>query len=346
MVRRLSWTAAVVSLVVVVIGIVVDVRRTAAVFLVAYAFAVSVALGMLAMIMIAHLTNATWFSAMRRRAERVLRALPFLAGIGLLVLLALPVLYVWTRRRPVANVDAYLNVPFFIARYVVYWVAWLAIARGLASASRLEDAGDCPAAARRARRTSAAGLIVLGLTMTFAAFDWMMSLTPDWYSTIYGVYWFAGGMVGALALLALPGLGSQVGADPAAPHRHALAGLLLTFVLFWVYIAFAQYVVIWSGGLPREVTWYVARVRDGWAGLAVVLLFGMFVLPLLALMVRDIKRSRPLLAALATILLALHYLDTLWVILPGLVPMTWFTALIAAAMLILVTEPAIAIIGR
>jgi hypothetical protein len=223
---------------------------------------------------------------------------------------------------PTSGVGRYLNVPFFVARFIIYWIAWIFIARALRSTSHV-------------RRVSSIGLIVLGLTMTFAAFDWMMSLTPDWYSTIYGVYWFAGGMVGALALLGL-----------LAPHDpdevHSLAKLLLTFILFWLYIGFSQYIVIWSGGIPREVTWYVPRTRGGWGGVAVILIFGNFAFPFLALLFRAVKRSRALVAALGVLLLALHYLDTFWVVMPGLAPVNWWTIVLAIAMAVIVSSGALA----
>jgi hypothetical protein len=337
--RRPTFTAAatvgIIALVIALAGVIFDARQAAATFLVSYVAVVSVALGVLAMVMIAHLTTATWFGAFRGRAATVLAALPALAVLGLLVLLALPVLFPWTRAP--ATAQKYLNIPFFIARYVVYWVAWIGIAELLRRTAAVEARGEVMRAARRYRRISSAGLVVLAITMTFAAFDWMMSLTPDWSSTIYGVYWFAGGMVGGLALLALLSrLDDRVPVPPSTSQ--SLGKLLLTFVLFWLYIAFAQYIVIWSGDLPREVTWYVPRTRGAWAGLALVLLLGMFVLPFLALIVRAVKRSGAALAALGALLLVLHWADTYWMVMPDLVGVSWWTVIVAVAMAVIVVE--------
>jgi hypothetical protein len=167
--------------------------------------------------------------------------------------------------------------------------------------------------------------------MTFASFDWMMSLTPEWYSTVYGVYWFGGGMVGALALLAM--LARRPAFVATVDELHALGKLLLTFVMFWVYAAFAQYIVIWSGDIPREVTWYVVRNRGGWGGLALVLLLGSVALPFLLLLLLRVKRSGVLLGALGALLLAFHYVDTYWLVMPGLVPVTWWTVPVSLAAL-------------
>ncbi|HEY9230167.1 MAG TPA: hypothetical protein VIP11_26175, partial [Gemmatimonadaceae bacterium] len=194
-------------------------------------------------------------------------------------------------------------------------------------------AGDVRRATERYRGVSVVGLLVLGLTMTFAAFDWMMSLTPDWYSTIYGVTWFAGGMVGALALLAVLAFRD---AEISPEDLDSLGKLLLTFILFWLYTGFAQYVVIWSGGLPREVTWFVARTRGGWRVLAGIVIFGGFVFPFLLLLVRDARRASFVMATLGVALLAVHYLDTFWIIVPGLIPFTWWTPLLAVLLLAIV----------
>jgi len=314
---------------IVIIGLIVNVRVVAATFLVAYVAVVSAVLGMLAMTMIAHLTTATWFGPLRWRAVRVLDGLPMLAVLGVFMLLAIPLLYPWVSANPPSGVGRYLNVPFFIVRFIVYWAIWISLGRALRSTMQMEDDGDIAQASKRYRGISAIGLILLGVTMTFAAFDWMMSLSPNWYSTIYGVYWFAGGMVSALSLLAV-----LASTDPSAgvDTVHAIAKLLLTFILFWVYIGFSQYIVIWSGGIPREVTWYVPRTRGGWGGVAAVLLFGTFAFPFLILLIEPLKRSRSVIAAMGIVLLVLHYLDTFWLVMPGLVPVTWWTVIVAAAL--------------
>src|SRR5262249_14353672 len=158
---------------------------------------------------------------------------------------------------------------FVVARAVVYWVTWLVTARALR------------ALGPRSRVVASVGLVALALTMTFASFDWIMSLSPRWYSTIYGVYWFAGGMVGALSLLALVARRASRNVDEGIPRDrwHSLGKLLCTFVLFWAYIGFSQYIVIWSGNLPVEVTWYSSRTHGGWGSVALAIVFGAGAVP-------------------------------------------------------------------
>ena len=333
-----------VALAILVIGLVIDPREIAATLLVGLLAATSTVLGVLTMIMIAHVSNATWFAPFRRRADAIVGVLPALAAIGVLPLLGLPVLYVWVER-PTPNA-AYLNVPFFLVRWIVYWAAWIAIAESLRATCRIENRGEIERAAHRYRVIASVGLPVVALTMSFAAFDWMMSLAPDWHSTIYAVYWFAGGMVSALALLALlvvPRFSGHELPTVFPDDLHALGKLLLTFVLFWLYIGFAQYIVIWSGDLPAEVTWYIARTRDGWGYVAAVLVFGTFVFPFLLLLFRFVKRSASLLAIIAVALLGLHVLDTFWLVMPGLVPVRWWTIVVTGAAVALMAGAAAAL---
>jgi hypothetical protein len=313
----------------VVIGYVLDPARTAAAYLVAYGACLAVALGALAMIMIARVTAATWFVAIRRQAEQVAATLPVFAILLIPVLLSYRLLYPWAgdvevlapdARASVLAKSAYLNLPFFVGRAVVYVVAWIVTAEMLRRASLSQDAGDSRRLDRRMYAVSAAGLIVFAVTLSFAAFDWFMSLTPAWYSTIYGVNYFAGGMVGSLALISLlvargrvrGELPQGVGAD----HLHALAKLLLTFVLFWVYIGFSQLIVIWSAEIPIERGWYAVRMRGGWEILGGILVAGHFALPFCVLLVQAIKRSTVAMASLGGWLLVMHYLDVYWIVMP------------------------------
>jgi hypothetical protein len=305
----------------------VDPARAAAAYLVAFAAALSIVLGALAMVMIARVTSANWFVALRRQAEQVAAVLPAFALLFIPILLSVHVLYAWAGRSvpgDMANAErpraAYLNLPFFTIRAIVYFAVWIALAEALRRASLRQDRGDSPALERRMYALSAGGLVAFALTVSFAAIDWLMSLTPGWYSTIYGIDYFAGGMVGALALLAVlvargrrrDELPATVGAD----HFHALAKLLLTFVLFWVYIGFSQLIVIWSAQIPAERGWYALRMRGGWRTLGAILLLGHFAVPFCALLVRDLKRSVAAMGALGGLLLVMHYVDVYWVAMP------------------------------
>lgn len=335
--RTAAFVIAIFAVAIAIIGLFASVRELVAVLLVAYLATTSMVLGVLAMIMIAHLTTATWFGPFRRRADAVVGSLPALAVLGILVLAGMAALYPWVGRASPAG--AYLNVPFFVVRWVIYWAVWVALAELLRATRAIEDAGDIRRATRRYRVISSAGLVLLGLTMAFASYDWIMSLTPDWASTIYGVYWFAGGVLSGLALfavLALPTFTRDSFAPVSTDDVHSLGKLLTTFVLFWLYIGFAQYIVIYSGDLPSEVTWYVARSRDGWGYVAAVLIFGNFVFPFLLLLFRFVKRTPVLLATVALALVGLHFLDTFWLVMPGVFAVRWWTVVLMIAVGLLV----------
>ncbi len=337
---KIAVGSALIGALVCIIGLLVDPRRTAAAYLVAYVAVLAVALGALAMIMIARVTAATWFVALRRQAEQVVAVLPVLAILFIPVLLALGVLYPWTHpaalaeevRRKVEAKSTYLNIPFFIVRAVIYWAVWLVLGELLRRVSLRESRGESEGARRRIYVISAVGLPLFALATSFASFDWMMSLAPAWYSTVYGVDYFAGAMVGALALLALlvarghhrGELTDEVGAE----HLHALGKLLLTFILFWVYIGFSQLIVIWSAEIPVEAAWYRVRMNDGWWWVGAVLVAGHFALPFCALLVRAVKRSMFAMTCLGVLLLAMHYLDLYWIVMPdaGWTPAVWLDA--------------------
>jgi hypothetical protein len=218
---------------------------------------------------------------------------------------------------------AYLNLASFGLRAAVYWGTWILLAELLRRNSLRQDAAPSAALTRRMYIVSAVGLPLFALTLTFAAFDWMMSLSSSWSSTIYGIYVFAGGIVAALALMAIVGYwetrsGELRGVGPE--HFHALGKLLLTFLLFWAYAGYVQLLIVWIGDIPKEVAWYAARSGGGWRWAAGLLVVGHFALPFLLLLFRTVKRSGVLLASVAAWLLAMHYVDVYWLVLPQLHP--------------------------
>lgn len=333
---RYGGIAGIVGLVAWGIGAAIDPRRALGAYLFGYATVLTVALGALIQVMISHVTAARWFTVLRRLALDVAGAMPALVVLAIPILAGVHALYPWAvpaslppaTRVLVARKHGWLAPGFFIARALFYLLVWIVVGVTLRRASLRQDAATperAAALARRDRRTSAIGLIAVGLTLTFAAFDWLMSLEPAWYSTIYGVYVFAGGYLAALALMATVGwLASRRGGaldDAVTPeHVGALGKLLLTFVIFWAYIAFSQYLIIWIGDLPGDVSWYVVRTRGGWGALALVVAAGQFAIPFLLLLPRALKRHPAVLGALGAWLLAMHVLDVYWLVLPALDP--------------------------
>jgi hypothetical protein len=335
-VTRYAMIAGILGLVLVAIGVTIEPRRALAAYVFGYATVFTIVVGALIQVMLSHVTGARWFTVLRRLTLDVTGAIPVLALLAIPLLAGVRVLYPWAdpaalpadARALIARKAAWLNVPFFIARSVLYLVAWIVVAWALRRSAHAQDhaLGDrAVRAARRLRRLSAIGLVVVALTLTFAAFDWLMSLEPTWYSTIYGVYVFAGGYLAALALVAVVGYVASrgttaMGGAVTSEHFGALGQLLLTFVIFWAYIACAQYLIIWIGDIPREVSWYAVRTSGSWAVLALIVGIGQFVIPLVLLLPRGLKRRPAFLAALAGWLLAMHLLELYWMVLPAIDP--------------------------
>jgi len=305
------------------VGFLTDPRQAYASWLAAFAAGLSTVLGVLMLVAITHLTGARWFDPLRRIALDVAGTLPLFALLFLVLVPGLGRLYPWVHSRPPAN-GAWLNEPFFLARATAYFAIWIAVGLVLRRWALARAPGAAPPPSARERALAAVSLPALGLSLTFAAFDWLMSLAPGWVSTIFGVYWFAGGFLSALALVVLVSFAADgratgttlLGRDQA----YALGALMLTFVIFWGYIAYSQYLIIWIADVPAEVAWYVPRVRGGWGGLALVLLGGQLVVPFLVLVFHAAKVNARLLATVAACLLVVHYLDTYWLVLPEIHP--------------------------
>ncbi|HEX5438007.1 MAG TPA: hypothetical protein VFW98_12655 [Gemmatimonadaceae bacterium] len=315
------------------LGLLVDPRQAFASYLVAYAMGLSLALGALLLVMIGHVSNAIYFVVLRRVAESAAATLPLFALLFVPIVLGMRELYPWVAPaaslsahtlESIAQKRAYLNVPFFILRAFIYFVIWTVFSRLLRRWSLRQDTDPTALGLRRQRQLAAGGLPPVALALTFAAFDWFMSLSPAWYSSIYGVYYFAGIMVGGIAMMAVLMYACQrtgLLTDIVTPdHYHALGKLLLTFVIFWAYIAFAQYLIIWIADIPEEATWYLARTHGSWAAWGMVVLVGNFVLPFLILLSRNMKRRPRAMAVIGIWLLFMHYADLYWLIMPSLYP--------------------------
>jgi hypothetical protein len=217
----------------------------------------------------------------------------------------------------------YLNVPFFLLRSVVYFALWSVVAHLLHGWSVRQDEEGGVALTLRQRRLGAGALPFIAVAMTFAAFDWQMSVDLHLASTIFGLYWFAGSFLSAFAVLILAlnasrAEGSSPGALMNSNHYHSLGKYLLTFTAFWAYIAFSQLLLIWIANLPEEVPWYLARGRDGWLAAAVFLIVFHFVVPFFVLLSRPLKRSPRALGVMAMWVLVVHYVDIYWVMMPAL----------------------------
>jgi hypothetical protein len=302
-------------------------RRFFFAYLVNFAFVLSLALGALYFVLLHHLTHSGWSVVVRRIGEALSGALPLLALLVIPVLLGLKELYPWSRSAGAAadhvvhGKAAFLNAPFFIARCAVYLAAWIVMARYFFRRSLLQDSsGDARLTLQMERRAGPA-MVLFGITLTFASIDLVMSLDPAWYSTIFGVYYFAGCVVGIYALLTAAVFTLQRSGflrnAVTVEHYHDLGKLLFGFVVFWAYIGFSQYMLIWYANIPEETAWLARRQDHGWGWVGLLLLFGHFLLPFLALISRAPKRRPRVLTAVAVWMLAMHWVDIYWLVMPA-----------------------------
>lgn len=298
-------------------------------YLLAYLFWLEIALGCLGLTMLHHLVGGRWSAHIRRLMESGALTLPLLAVLFLPLLVGLHTLYPWADAAHVAASELlqlktpYLNVPFFIGRAALYFAVWLGLAYLLNRWSLEQDHTGEPHLATRMRRLSALGLILYMLTVTFAAYDWLMSLEPEWFSSIYGLLFIIGTALAALALaiIGLNTLSRRVTAqeDWTQSFNH-LGNLLLGFVMIWAYFSFSQFLIIWSANLPEEAIWYVHRSQGGWLTVGMVLVAFHFVLPFLLLLSRRVKRKAQWLTTLAALIFAARWLDLFWLIMPAFYP--------------------------
>lgn len=294
-----------------------DPARAAFAYLAAFAFAVSVAIGALVVVMIGHVAESAWMVPLRRVSESVMASLPAFAALFLPLAMTTRLVYPWAHGfiTEIPGKRAYLTSFAFCARSVVTLGACIAIAEALRAWSLRQDReGGLEA---RMRMLSGGALPVVGFALTFASFDWTMSLEPDWASSIYGLYVFAGGFAGALGLVAiLVAARGNAALRTSAEHGHALGRVLFAAVCIWGYLAFAQFLILWIADIPKEITWYLRRSVRGWEIVAALLVATHFVGPFAALLSRSLKRRPRALASVGFGVLCAHYIDTYWLVLP------------------------------
>lgn len=320
------------------VGVALAIARPVAFFhgwLLGFMLILSASLGCLAVLLIHHLTDGRWGFCIRRTLE---------AGIGMPLLVALFAflvlffagfwiagsdLYPWLDPNAIqAELPTFkrtwLSVPFFTARATGYFAMWFGMAWLFRRWSRKQDERGGESARvvqRKLQLSSGPGLIIYGLTVTFAAVDWVMSLESSWVSTIYGMIYMTGDGLAALAvsivliiwLRRYPPIQNALGDQ----ELHDLGNLLLAFVMLWAYVSFSQYLITWSGNLPEEIPWYLHRSRGGWQWIAGSLIVVHFAVPFLVLLSRQTKQSPRALALVAGGLLVLRYVEHFWLIMPA-----------------------------
>jgi hypothetical protein len=296
-------------------------------YLVAFLFWLGIALGSAAVVMLHHLVGGRWGFVIRRLLESATRTLPAMAVLLLPILLGVRSLYHWTHPAGdhlLEHKAPYLNIPFFIIRAVIYFAVWIGVTWVLNRWSLEQDRTGAPGLVRRMQVLSGPGLLLYGLTVTFASIDWAMSLEPHWFSTIYGMIFMVGQGLATLAfviaVLMLLSRYQPLSGTLTPDHFHDLGNLMFAFVMLWAYVSFSQFLIIWSGNLPEEIPWYLARLRGGWQWVALILLVFHFFLPFLLLLMRPIKRRAHVLARVAIAVILVRLLDLFWLVTPAFHP--------------------------
>ena len=300
-------------------------------------FVTTVSLGGLFFLIVHHITHAGWSVVVRRPAEAIASNLQWV-WIGFLPFVFywwkgdLSVIFPWANLEAlklisleeaelVGKKTAFLNDKFFMIRAAVYLVTWFVLSRFFVSNSVAQDSDGSMARTKKLEKWAGPAAILFGVTTSFAAFDWIMSLNPAWFSTMFGVYFFVGCCTGGFAFigivcLRLQALGYLKGII-TTEHYQDIGKLLFAFgVVFWAYIAFSQYMLIWYANIPEETAWFLARQLGEWRVVSVVLLFGHFILPFLFLISRWTKRWRGTLLFACVWMLASQWFDLFYLIQP------------------------------
>jgi hypothetical protein len=308
-------------------------RMHMASYLIAFAYWVGIAIAATIWIAIFFAAKARWVVVVRRGLESISTTLPLFVLLVIPILLGLGVLFSWVHPAPnltaeqahlLAHKHPYLNPTAFIVRAAIYFLVWIGVSQALHGwSTRQDEVGDINLTARM-RRVGAGSIPFLGITITFAGFDWLMSLDPYWGSTIFGALYFAGSFLAAMAVLTI--YASQArgphtfGSLLTKEHYHNLGKLMFAFTVFWAYISFSQFLLIWIANIPEEGAWYVVRMRGAWTPVGILVAVCQFAIPFIVLLSRDIKYSPRALTVIAVWILAAHYLDLYWLCMPALSP--------------------------
>ncbi len=310
-----------------VIGLMRDPKRVWMAYLLAFFYFTSLALGGVFFAAVQHVTKAGWSVNVRRLTESLTSFLPFAALGAVVFLIGAPKLYEWLDKAKVAadpvlsGKAIYLSGTSFVIRLVLFFGAWLYFAKMLVSKSIAQDTTGDDNNTHKLVNYSVAFLLFFALSYSLFSVDLLMSVQPDWFSTIYGVYTFAGLFQATMAFLILVILylkkQNLLGGYVTEDHLHDLGKFLFAFTVFWAYIAFSQYMLIWYANLPEETIFIIPRCQGLWIPVSLLLLVGKFIVPFIALLPRWAKRSPTHLAAVSIWVLAMQYLDLYWLVYPA-----------------------------
>lgn len=311
------------------LGSAMGAERDRAMFAYLWAFEIFLGLGLAALgfLTIDHTVRSGWSIVVRRIAETMAVTLPLFALLFIPIWLFRDSLYPWVHEHDaiLEKKRWFLNESSWTIRAVAYFIVWSLLATFFYRTSVKQDGTTSPAdrdeLSKKMWRVAAPGIILYGLTQSFQAIDWNMSLQPHWYSTIFGVYFFAASVQAFFALTALVTMGLQSGGmlkkTVTTEHFHDLGKFTFGFTIFWAYIAFSQFILIWYANIPEEVEFYMLRLEGGWSTVSYALPVLHFFVPFLFLLSRNVKRNRSGLAMAAVWILVMYLVDMYWLILPN-----------------------------
>jgi hypothetical protein len=309
------------------IGAIIAQRQFAFSWLFAFTFFFTLCAGSLFWILVHHAVDAEWSVVVRRQLENVASLLAVLALLFVPILLLAPVLYRWwtltASADPLyAEKAPFLNAPFFVIRVVIYFTILIGAALLLRNFSVKQDQDGAARHTLRMRKIAVAGIPLFALSLTFAAFDWLMSLEYKWFSTMWGVYIFAGAAGSSMSLLVLviTALRSKgyLQSVVTIEHYHIMGKLMLAFCVFWAYIGFSQYMLIWYANIPEETSYFLRRNIESWNVLSTFLVIGRFFLPFPLLLLQGTKKRPGVLSAVAAWIVFMQLVDVYIIIMPML----------------------------
>ncbi len=284
-------------------------------------------LGCLGILMLHHMVGGRWGFVIRRFLESGTKGILWMAVLFVPILFGLPRLYTWAQPAAVAAdpilkyKTPYLNVPFFVVRTVIYFAAWIILAYLLRKRSaQLDQTGDREIL-RSMNNISGLGMLIYAVTVTYASVDWVMSMEPRWFSTIYGMMFMVSQALAAISLVTiLTMLYSErkpLSLVISRQNFHDYGNLMLTFTMLWAYLSFSQYLIIWAGNMQDEIPWYVSRATGSWAWVALALIVFHFAVPFLLLLSRYIKKKMQLLSGVAALVIVMSVVDLYWLSAPA-----------------------------
>lgn len=295
-------------------------------YLFGYLYWLGMGLGCLGILLMHHTVGGKWGMPIRRMCEAGARTLPYMIVFVIPILLSLPTLYPWARPEAAHDPNliskaSYLNVPGVVIRSIFYFVVWTYYAWRLSKWSAEQDVSGDEGLIGKMRAVSAPGVVVFTFVTTFAFIDWVMSIEPHWFSTVYGVMFIIGQMLESFAFM----IALVIVLSKWAPlkdyitkqHLHDLGNMMFAWMVLWAYLSFSQFLIIWAGNLPDEIPWYLNRLRGGWGWVALTIVVFHFAAPFVLLLMRGIKRQAARLFKVCILMIAIRVVDTYWIIEPG-----------------------------